>query len=375
MRILKYIFLLLLLALFATAVFIATQKGNYDVSRSAVIKSPRSTVFSYVNDLRNWETFGSWKKEDATMQFLYPGNTIGTGGFYSWKGSDGDGDVKTISVVENQSISQKMNYSGSLSDVFWTFKDTLDGTKVTWRSKGTMSFGFKIYSAFQGGADNVIGTMYEKSLANLDKTLVYELKTYSIKVNGVIQKLGCYYMKQTITSKISNVTKNLRIMIPNMIHFFEKNKLAMHGKPFVLYHTYDVANGLTRFSVGIPIKDQVFISEGSDITSGQLFPFQAVKTTLTGDYSHSKEAWDKTFAYIDKNQLTQKTDGAYLEIYTKNSDEIANPSQWVTEIYIPIQSKVAAPIYKPKPAATATTEVQPAATPVETKPEEAPTTP
>jgi effector-binding domain-containing protein len=375
MRILKYIFLLLILALFAAAVFIATQKGNYDVSRSAVFKSPRSTVFNYVNDLRNWETFGSWKKDDPTMQFLYPGNTIGTGGFYSWKGSDGDGDVKTISVVDNQSISQKMNYSGSLSDVFWTFKDTLGGTKVTWRSKGTMSFGFKIYCAFQGGADNVIGTMYEKSLANLDKTLVYELKTYSIKVNGVIQKLGCYYMKQTITSKISNVTKNLRIMIPNMIHFFEKNKLPMYGKPFVLYHTYDVANGLTRFSVGIPIKDQVFISEGSDITSGQLFPFQAVKTTLTGDYSHSKEAWDKTFDYIDKNQLTQKTDGAYLEIYTKNVDEIANPSQWVTEIYIPIQPKVATPIYKPKPVTTATTEVQLAATPVEAKPEEVPTTP
>ncbi len=375
MRILKYIFLLLLLALFATAVFIATQKGNYDVSRSAIIKSPKATVYSYVNDLRNWETFGSWKKDEPSMQFYYPGNTIGNGGFYSWKGSDGEGDLKTITTIENQSINQKMNYNGSHSEVFWTFIDTLGATKVTWRSKGTMSFGFKIYSAFQGGVDNVIGTMYEKSLANLDKTLVYELKTYNIKVNGIIQKLGCYYMKQTITSKISNVNKNLRIMIPNIIHFFEKNKLTMYGKPFVMYHTYDVAKGLTRFSVAIPIKDQVFISEGSDITSGQLFPFQAVKTTLTGDYSHSKEAWDKTFEYIDKNKLTQKSDGVYLEIYAKNSDQIANPSQWVTEIYIPIQPKIATPVYKPKPVTTNTVDVQPVVTPVETKPEEVSPTP
>jgi hypothetical protein len=64
MRILKYLFLLFLLALFATTVYIATIKGDFEVERSIIIKSPRTTVFNYVNDFRNWETFGSWKKED-----------------------------------------------------------------------------------------------------------------------------------------------------------------------------------------------------------------------------------------------------------------------------------------------------------------------
>jgi hypothetical protein len=58
---------------------------------------------------------------------------------------------------------------------------------------------------------------------------------------------------------------------------------------------------------------------------------------LTGDYSHSKKAWDKTFEYITKNNLTKNTEGSYLELYTKNMEEIANPSQWITEIYIPIK--------------------------------------
>ena len=349
MRILKYIFLLILLGLFTTTVFVFTQKGDFDVVRSAVIKSPRITIFDYVNDYRNWETFGSWKKEDPKMEFHYPKNTIGIGGYYSWKGSDGDGNMKTISLKDNESIHQKMDFNGSISDVYWTFKDTLGGTKVTWRSKGVMNFGFKIYSAFQGGADKVIGNMYEKSLANLDKTLDYEINTYSIKVNGVVQKLGCFYLQQTINSKISNVSKNLHIMIPKMVNFFKKNKIVMSGKPFVLYHTFDVARGITKFSVCAPIKEEIFISEGSDITLGQLVPFQAVKTTLTGDYSHSKKAWDKTFEYISKNNLTKNTEGSYLELYTKNMEEIANPSQWVTEIYIPIKPK-AAVIYKPKAA-------------------------
>ncbi|HMK06075.1 MAG TPA: GyrI-like domain-containing protein [Flavobacterium sp.] len=350
MRILKYIFLLLLLALFAATVFVATQKGNFDVERSAVIKSPRSTIFNYVNDYRNWETFGSWKKEDPKMQFFYPKGTVGKGGSYSWKGSSGEGDMKTLSVVDNQSLHQKMNYNGSESDVYWTFKDTLGKTKVTWRSKGHMGFMFKIYSVFQGGADKVIGNMYEKSLANLDKTLDYELNTYNIKVNGVVQKLGGFYMKQTITSKISNVPLNLRIMIPRLINFFKKNGLVMNGKPFVLYHTYDTAKGITKLSVCIPIKEEVFIRDESDITVGKLAPFQAVKTTLTGDYSHNKAAWDKAFEYIETNHLDQNIDGSYLELYTKSSEQIANPSQWITEIYIPVNPKIVIPV-QPKPVA------------------------
>lgn len=362
MRILKYFFLLLLLAVFASAVYIATLKGNFDVAKSIIIKSPKATVFNYVNDLRNWETFGSWKREDPKMKFFYPKNTVGIGGSYSWEGSDGNGDMKTIVVSGNDYIKQKMTFNGATSDVYWAFKDTVGGTKITWRSKGTMGFAFKVYSVFNGGADKVIGNMYEKSLANLEKTLDYEIHTYRIKVNGIVRKLGTFYLKQTITSKISSVPYNLRIMIPNMIHFFQKNKLVMYGKPFVIYHTYDVGNGITKLSVCIPIKNEVHISEGSDISSGLLYPFQAVKTTLIGDYSHSKEAWDKTKEYIKANHLEENTEGAHIEIYTKNMVQIANPSQWITETYIPLKAKT---VVAPRPVVVSPSEVTAVEAPIE----------
>ena len=351
MRILKYFFLLILLALFATTIFIATQKGNFDVTRSTLIKSPKSTIYNYVNDYRNWETFGSWKKEDPDMVFNYSKNTVGKGGSYSWTGSDGEGSMKTVNVSENSSIHQKMNFNGADANVYWTFKDTIGGTKVSWRAKGVMNFGFKIYSAFNGGANYIIGNMYEKSLINLGKTLVYELNTYNIQVNGMVKKMGSIYLKQTITSTIANVNRNMRVLIPRMVNFFKKNDLKMHGKPFVIYHKYDTAKGITTFSVCVPIKDEVFTSPGSDITSGKFASFDAVKTTLTGDHSHNKEAWKKTIDYIQKNNLTQDFALPYVEIYTKNNEEVANPSKWVTEIYIPIKAKVV-PLYTPNPTTT-----------------------
>ena len=123
----------------------------------------------------------------------------------------------------------------------------------------------------------------------------------------------------------------------------------MYGKPFVIYHNYDTSKGITTLSVCIPIKEEVFTSPGSDITSGKFTSFDAVKTTLKGDYSHTKEAWEKAIAYIQKNNLTQDFALPYVEIYTKNNEQVANPSQWITEIYIPIKPKVV-PVYNPKPA-------------------------
>lgn len=353
MRILKYLFLLFLLALFATTVYITTLKGDFEVERSIVIKSPRTTLFNYVNDFRNWETFGSWKKEDPSMIFNYPKNTVGKDGAYSWSGNDSEGEMKTTTVITNQLIRQKMNYNGTEGIVTWQFKDTIGGTKVSWSVKGIMSFGFKVSSIFRGGAVQVFGSTYEKSLVNLGKTIDYEMSTYKIKVNGATKKSGTFYINQTITSKISNVSNNLRILIPRMIHFFAKNKLVMTGKPFVIYHNYDLANGITRLSVCIPVKEEIHIQEGSDMGSGLLLPFSSVKTTLIGDYSHSKEALEKTIAYIRKNNLSQNTDVPRIEVYTKNMVQVANPSQWITEIYVPIRA-VAAISSTAKPSVSTT---------------------
>lgn len=356
MRILKYLFLLLLLSLVALSIFIATQKGDFTVERSKVINSPKTAVFNFVNDFKNWQDFGSWAVEDPTIKITYPQNTIGKGASYSWEGKSGSGEIKTIFVKENDSISQKMNADGTISDVFWSFKDTVGGTKVTWRTKGKMSFLFKIYSAFNGGVEKIIGTLYEKSLANLDKTLDYEINTYSAKVEGVVKKPETFYLHQTFTSKISSIIKNYNIVSPKIILFCEKNNLTITGKSFILYHTFDSAKGLAKISICVPIKNQIFTSEGSDLYSAKLEAFEAVKTVLTGDYSHRQKALDKTSQYLNANGLAPNATFSHLEIYKTGKTEIKNPSKWVTEIYYPIKPKVeAVKIYKP--AAIKTIEV------------------
>jgi hypothetical protein len=375
MKILKYLFLLLLLSFIALSVFVATQKGLFTVERSKVINSPKATVYHYVNDFRNFEDFESWAVEDPTIKMSFPEKTVGNGASFSWESSEGKGSAVTLQAKEGESIHQKISFDGTDADVHWIFKDTLNGkTKVTWKAKGEMSFLFKIYTVLNGGSDKIMGTMYEKTLVNIDKNLDYETKTYAVKVNGVVKKTESFYIKQTFTSEIQKVNKNARIVIPKLIEFSKINNLYTNGKPFIIYHTYDTKTNLAKISICLPINKEILTSEGSDILFGKLNSFEAVKTTLKGDYSHTNEAISKTIAFINKEKIVQDLSWSHLEILTAGKLDVKSSSKLVTEIYYPIIPKVKpileeAPVYKPQadPAAekTATDPVakKPATTP------------
>ncbi|WP_456313123.1 hypothetical protein [Pseudomonas shirazensis] len=348
MKILKYLFLFSLLTLVALTVFVATQKGDFLIERSKVINSPRATVYNYVNDLRNYEDFESWSVEDPTMKMYFPAKTVGNGASYSWEGTEGKGNTITLKTKEGEDIQQKMKFNGSEADVNWKFKDTLKGkTVVTWKAKGTMSFLFKVYTALNGGSENVIGTIYEKSLANIDKNLDFETRTFAVKVNGVVQKTETPYIKQTFTSEIIKVNKNARVVIPKLIHFSETNGLQTSGKPFIIYHTYNTTTGLAKISICLPINKEISISAGSDILSGKMNGFEAVKTTLKGDYTHSNEAIAKTTAFINKEKITPDLSWSHLEILTISKLDVKSPSKLETEFYFPTKPKVVPVVAEP----------------------------
>lgn len=343
MKILKYIVLLLLLSFVSFSVFIATQKGNFTIEKSKIIHTSKSNLYNYVNDYQNWGDFMAFMLEDATIRIHFSKTTIGKGAKSTWEGTEGKGTVQTFSVKENDSITQKMDLDGSKFNTTWVFKDTLGGTKVTLKSKGEMSFSYKIYTALNGGANRIIGSLFEKSLANLDKSLDYEINTYSIKEDGIVTKLSTPYLKQSFTSKISSVIKNTRIVFPKIIDFCKQNKIELNGKPFVIYHTYDEKSGLAKISICIPIKEAIMTSDGSDIMSDQLEAFPAIKATLKGDYSHTGEALKKSKAYINQKVITPDSRFSHLEVYTISKSDIKNPSKWKTEIYFPIKPKKVTP--------------------------------
>ncbi len=360
MRILKYIFFLLLLASFALAVFIATQKGDFDVSRSKVIKVSDSTAFTFVNDLKNWKTYTTWSKPELNPIYKFSKKTAGIGSSLYWKDNDNEGNVKIISDAKYKSISQKMIFEGYDSEINWKFKDTLGGTKITYQTKGIMPFGLKVYTFLNGGADKVIGNKFSKSLAQIDKkihvvvpkkilpdtieTPVIE-DNYTIVVDGMVTKISNFYAYIPINSKITNIDKNFKILVLKIYKFLTKNNIVKTGKPFIIYNSYNIEQDFSNFSVCIPIDKEYLINNDSEIMMGKSPSYQALKTTLTGNSTHIEETYGTIESYLLQNRIAKDT-LPFIELYNKSSIEIKDPNQWITTIYMQVSPKKL--ILKPK---------------------------
>lgn len=339
MKILKYILLLFLLVFITATIFTATLKPDYEIVKSKIINASSSKSFNYINEYKNWQEISQTKQEDPSTKFSFSKRTFGKHSFCIWKGKNENGKLQTVSIKENKEIVQKMTIDGEKTDLVWTFKDTLGKTKIICKVNGKLSFKNKMLSKLSGGIENVLGDSYEKTLDNLNRNLDYEVNVFKIVVNGYLQKTGSYYLHKTITSKNEKVSKNIQILISNLIDYFKKNNLAMASKPFVIYNKTDDANQTTNFSVCISTRNQINIKPESGVASSQIMSFQAVKTTLVGDYSHIQASKDKTLNFISNNNLIEDTTGKYMEVYVISKNDENSPSKWITEIFVPAKSK------------------------------------
>ena len=70
MKILKIIFIFLLILIVLGALYLGTLDGKYDVSRSRSINADPVVVYNDLNDYKNWKDWGPWFEEDSTLMVL-----------------------------------------------------------------------------------------------------------------------------------------------------------------------------------------------------------------------------------------------------------------------------------------------------------------
>ncbi len=341
MKILKYLFFLLLILFIAGAIYFATKDGNYEIEETVAVDAPVSLVFDKVNEYKTWEKWGPWKQEDPTMVFNYPEKTTGEGASYSWNGKDVDGSMRTTQVIPNQRIEQDITFKTPAGEreaqVYWQFEEKDGETQVTWGMRGEHTLTDKAYfTVFGYDFDADMRNMYNQGLENLKEAILADMKVYSIKVDGITQYSGGFYMYTTTSATLEAVQSKVNELLPQVKRFMEGNTITISGKPLTLYNTKDAATNSAIISSGFPTTSRIIVPEDSAVLCGFMPSYTVVKTTLTGDLSNLKEAWAKTENYLQQNQYSKAADASIFEVYVKGAEDDANPATWITELYIPV---------------------------------------
>ncbi|MHA7058250.1 SRPBCC family protein [Aquimarina sp. M1] len=344
MKIIKYLFFLLLLVVIGGGVYIAMTNGNFQIEESKVIDAPDELLFNTINEYKTWEEWGPWMDDSDDMIVEYANQTSGNGASYSWKSeTQGDGSMKTIKVAPFTSINQKITFitpmGESNSDVYWKFEKLEDKkTKVTWGMKGEQSFMEKAFWMTQDSTlSQSLRPMYQEGLENLQAFVNKKMKEYSVHVDGVTEHRGGYYMYIATASPIADVSEKMAQMLPAVMSYIRQNNLPQTGMPFTIYNEFNEEQGTAIYSTGIPVREEVVTPADSNILCGSLPQQKVVKTTLKGDYTNLKEAWDAGYKYIEDNGLEPNAESPAFEVYRTDPSIQPNPAEWITEIYIPIK--------------------------------------
>jgi len=342
MKILKYFFFLLLILIIGTSIYIAVQPNEFAFSRSKVIDAPQAVVFNKVNDYENWPAFSPWMEKEPTAKLVYGDTTVGKYANYGWEGEQlGKGKMVTIDADPYDQIEQKIVFLEpfkSESNIDWKFEPVENGTKVTWSMNGKQDFMTKMFTTFMGSIEKNTAPDFERGLAKLDSVVVADMAKYEITVNGLTDYSGGFYIYTTGSCKISEVATKMDELMSKVGGYAISNNISFAGAPFTNILKWDEENDAAIISYCIPTTSRIITSE-SDILTGQLEPFKAVKTTLKGNYEHLSESWDQTMQYIQQNEMKPSENGPMLEVYITDPNKTPNPADWVTEIYVAVDQE------------------------------------
>jgi uncharacterized protein YndB with AHSA1/START domain len=168
--VLKTILLIVAAVVAALLIYAATQPDTFRLSRSATIAAPPDKVFALINDLRQFNVWNPFAKQDPNIQISYEGTTAGVGGAYRWTGDkSGAGRMQIVESVAPQRVTMKLDFTKPFeahNNVDFTLQPAGDGVQVTWAMHGPAPYINKLMSIFFS-MDRMVGGEFEKGLANL----------------------------------------------------------------------------------------------------------------------------------------------------------------------------------------------------------------
>lgn len=341
MKFLKYLLLLVVLVVVVALAYAYLQPSEYNVSRSKVIKAPVSSVFNTINEMKTWEKWGPWHDEDTTIVVTYGDKTSGVGAYNSWVSKDGPGNMKTVNVVPNKLIEQKMQFEDfKPSDVIWKFEEVTEGTKLTWQMKeNDAPFVFKLAAAFTGGFDKMLGSMQEDGLSNLEKVVLEEEKlANSFSIGDVVDKefKPQNFIGFPVKMKINHeeMTKAFTEKMPLAGMYAMKSGLSYGDyTPAAVYTKYDEETNETEFLIGLVLYKE--LKPGDGMESVKLPAGKGVMVSKFGNYGNGDEdAHIKIAKYLEENNATQRW--PIWELYV-NDPTMVKPQEIQTDIYYAIE--------------------------------------
>lgn len=343
MKALKYFFYLLLLFGIGASILIATDEGEYTLEREKSLDVPVDMLYSELREWKSWANWHErWSDENTKITFDQKNlNWTSTNEF----SKEGSGNIEELKpnqeIVFSSEIESSKGKSQHLTKISLEELDTYE-TNIKWETQIKLSFVQKIYAKLNK-AKPFIETetdLFFSSLNQLERNIIEDMSQYHIEVMGIHETRD---KKLVFSSASSTKTKFVNTALHNIEKLQDyaiKNQIPIDDIPEIIIHKglwENTNNILFSVAFGLP-KNYELESTNPEIVMEDREKRHTVKTSLKGNYSNWQKAYDKGAHEAEANDALQEEGEVIIWRLVNYKEQIANPAEWYSEFFIPIES-------------------------------------
>lgn len=334
MRILKILFVFILIVVALLLVVAAFVPKNYQVQRSVIMDANPCQIFPEAQYFQNFVKWDPWSRQDTAIQQTFEGEPGAEGSKYSWESEEvGSGYMERIASTKDYEIQNKIVFtsprSGS-SDGFMRFeKDSAaNKTLVTWGFSGKSDYPWNIVNLF---LDGMVGKDFEAGLQNLKE--IVESKE---AINGVdkVDVFGSTYYVVRKEINWDEMKEFYPAAFEKSYGYMEQNCVNPAGPAVGLYYTWDEENKRTDVAAGFPSNVAVDTASAIDTLringTNMIVYSNRIEYVHVGDYEKTGSGHEAIEKYLNKKNVEVLE--PVLEVYRIGPDLNPDPAEWQTDI-------------------------------------------
>jgi hypothetical protein len=318
--------------LLAALIFLACQKGSFEVKRSLEIDASQESVFAAIVDLKSWPKWSPWLLHEADADISNSDNYQSEGGYYSWDGKIvGAGKLTHLEIRPASSIRQQIEFLApfnAVNQINWKFEKRGDSTLVSWEMSGRMPF---LQRFMNKRMEPAMERDFELGLALLGGYLNAAMPHPALSFCGIEELQDFSYRAIPFRGNLRQLESARQASIQTL----RGAAGTPVGMALTLYHHFDPRAAQYQAEIAIPIIDN---GSGSNYQKHDFEGARYYKMTLCGDLKFIPMGWHALNSHCCMHKIKLDPDRPALETYHEDPGEVSGSNQAVTTLYLPIKN-------------------------------------
>ena len=335
MKVLKYIFYLLLVLVAIYLVLCAFGPKKFETSKSIEINASPEAVFEEVSDFNRWSAWSPWHKYDPKMVNTYSGEPGTVGHKNEWTSTEmGNGSQEIVEIEDGKRVKTALKFTDfkdAVSYATYIVEYKGDKTLVTWTMDGSeLPFMIRGMMLLMGGQKN-IDKDYEEGLAALKKIAEAKPKTPTVSYEIIDLQDQWYVGKRFPAINESQVDSSLFDATYGELGKAIGGMDKMTGMPFSIGHSYNYETKVMDLEIAVPVAAEMKVPAG--LTCVKIPAGKAAKHIFHGPYEQTAMAWGPLMEAVTKEH---KPRWSGYEVYANDPTTVKDPSEIETWLIVPI---------------------------------------